>query len=241
LFGTAEAQEQTKSCEVSLGGDACVFDVTATADGVLIVDTKAGIDKSRWRASIFRFRMPSSQPDSVASKVGNGTAMFSGAATLRVVSGLKYVVAVTLERPPAPGSPIEAIVRFRGPAVIAGPRANSGFLQFGARWTADESLVLISKDVGPERWDVVWNPADGTLVGNVHLRSGDLAFIACSRTGQTESEVLFSCASAPRCTPSCSPGAWTPIASALPLPISFLEPPIVDDSGGDSPSIRGSE
>lgn len=104
----------TKTCSFGAAGDACVFDLTATANGTLIVDTQASVTGQRWRATICQVLSPS-----CSSNVGTGTtSAFSGAATKAVVSGTQYIGAVTYDRP-LPGSfPNSVTVRFNGPVTV---------------------------------------------------------------------------------------------------------------------------
>ena len=53
----------------------------------------------------------------------------------------------------------------------------------GTRTTPDGKQVLISKDVGSERWAISMNLDDGTVTGNVFRPGAEPSFVWCERTG----------------------------------------------------------
>lgn len=91
--------------------------------------------------------------------------------------------------------------------------------------TPDGARVLVSRDVGGERWAITRNPADPTTVtGNVFGAGPEPVFVWCQEAGVGENGALsFSCWGADRCDAApCSPEAWSFIADVA-LPASFFE------------------
>ncbi len=69
----------------------------------------------------------------------------------------------------------------------------------GIQRTPDNARVLVSKDVGGERYAITLNTADGTVTGNVFSTNGSAPqFISCDPTGPN----AFSCSVAGTCDPS---------------------------------------
>lgn len=100
----------------------------------------------------------------------------------------------------------------------------------GTRTTPDGRQVLISKDVGNERWAISMNLADGTVTGNVFRPGDEPSFVWCERTGDDGSldpvsgEIRFSCRGAAPCEASpCEASAWTTLGDVA-LPGSFFLP-----------------
>lgn len=95
----------------------------------------------------------------------------------------------------------------------------------GVQPSVDGKRILISKDVGDQRWVIVWNEDDRTLTGNVFFPGGgDPQFVWCIERGREGGQIQFTCHGAGRCTePPCTRDAWTKIADVV-LPLSFLEP-----------------
>lgn len=96
----------------------------------------------------------------------------------------------------------------------------------GVQPSRDAKRTLISKDVGAERWAIVWNRDDRTITGNVFFPGGgDPQFVWCAARGGNEVEIQFSCHAAQRCgAPPCRDDTWAKLADVI-LPVSFLEPP----------------
>ena len=100
----------------------------------------------------------------------------------------------------------------------------------GTRTTPDGKQVLISKDVGSERWAITRNP-DQTVTGNVFSSSGgEPKFVWCERTGDDgnpdPSAVLidYACSGADRCVAEpCTAAEWSFIGDVT-LPGSFFLP-----------------
>jgi hypothetical protein len=100
----------------------------------------------------------------------------------------------------------------------------------GTRTTPDGRQVLISKDVGNERWAISMNLADGTVTGNVFRPGDEPSFVWCERTGDDGSldpvsgEIRYSCRGAAPCAASpCEASAWTTLGDVA-LPGSFFLP-----------------
>lgn len=95
----------------------------------------------------------------------------------------------------------------------------------GVQPSVDGKRILLSKDVGDQRWVIVWNEDDGTLTGNVFFPGGgDPQFVWCLERGRDGGQIEFTCHGADRCTaPPCTRDEWTKIADVL-LPESFIEP-----------------
>ncbi len=73
--------------------------------------------------------------------------------------------------------------------------------QSGIQRTPDGARVLVSKDVGGQRYAITLNVADGTVTGNVFSTDGSAPqFISCTPTGLN----AFNCRVAATCDPSAS-------------------------------------
>jgi len=102
----------------------------------------------------------------------------------------------------------------------------------GTRTTPDGKQVLISKDVGNERWAITYNLDDKTVTGNVFPISGGApTFLTCDITrveqapNPVDAQYYLSCrASGPCATAPCDPGAWSAASDVGPIPGSFLLP-----------------
>lgn len=71
----------------------------------------------------------------------------------------------------------------------------------GIQRTPDNARVLVSKDVGGQRYAITLNVADGTVTGNVFATDGSAPqFISCVPNGQN----AFNCRVAGTCDPSAS-------------------------------------
>jgi len=100
----------------------------------------------------------------------------------------------------------------------------------GTRTTPDGKRILVSKDVGDERWAIAVDLTDGTATGNVYRPGADPSFVWCQRTGDDGSldpvagEIRYACRGADACAASpCDASAWTDLG-AVALPASFLLP-----------------
>jgi hypothetical protein len=100
----------------------------------------------------------------------------------------------------------------------------------GTRTTPDGKQVLISKDVGNERWAISMNLDDGTVTGNVFRPDAEPSFVWCERTGDdgsldpVDGEIRYACRGAAPCDASpCESSAWTAIGDVA-LPGSFFLP-----------------
>ena len=76
------------SCDMLVSGDACVFDIEATDDGTIQVDTQASLEGERWRVTTVE-----TNEAPAISNVGTGSTMdFTGSDIVkrRVFRGLFY-------------------------------------------------------------------------------------------------------------------------------------------------------
>ena len=112
--------------------------------------------------------------------------------------------------------------------LAAGATAQTGA---GTRTTPDGKQILISKDVGEERWAINVDLVDGTVTGNVFSPGGgDPQFVWCERAGDDGSLdpgdgiIQYSCRGSDRCAGSpCLASSWVPLGEVS-LPGSFLLP-----------------
>ena len=84
----AQGVDGIKSCDVLASGDACVFDIEATDDGTIQVNTQASLEGERWRVTIVE-----TNEAPAISNVGTGSTMdFTGSDIMkrRVFRGLFY-------------------------------------------------------------------------------------------------------------------------------------------------------
>ena len=96
----------------------------------------------------------------------------------------------------------------------------------GVRASADGTHVLVSKDVGAERWAITRDVRDGSVTGNVFFPGGgDPLFVWCEQVGQTGELLGLTCHGADRCLIApCPREDWTFVANVA-LPESFFAPP----------------
>jgi Tol biopolymer transport system component len=136
---------------------------------------------------------------------------------------------------------VETRSRVEGPIARAEQRTDSSPLgtEAGARGsgvqrTPEGDLTLISKRVGAEQWAITFNPADGSVTGNIFFTDGrPPKFVACERVGDDGNPdpyavaIAFSCQGADECAASSCPAAddWGSIADRVTLPGSFFLPP----------------
>lgn len=95
-----------------------------------------------------------------------------------------------------------------------------------AALTQDGARVLLSKDVGAERWAITHNfDEDGTVTGNVFFPGGgDPQFLWCEDITVGDGDLLLRCLGADLCTSSpCAQEDWSLIAE-VPIPGSFFQP-----------------
>ena len=89
--------------------------------------------------------------------------------------GVPITLPRTFFEPPAPGS-------------------GSGDRLSGLQLSRDAARVLISKDVGSERWAITRNLDDGTVTGNVFYPDGrEPAFLWCAQTAEAAFELTYEC------------------------------------------------
>lgn len=101
----------------------------------------------------------------------------------------------------------------------------------GVQITRDGRRNLVSKDVSGERWAIVFDPADGSVTGNVFRPGAAPQFVWCSLEhddGNPDPEQIlrtFSCFGAEACTTQeCTGSSWQAISEVV-LPGSFFLPP----------------
>jgi hypothetical protein len=101
----------------------------------------------------------------------------------------------------------------------------------GSRSTSDGHRILISKDVGQERWAMNLDLNDGTMTGNVFFPGGGPPkFVWCERKGDDRSldpvlgEIRYACRGAEVCQQApCADGGWATIGEVS-VPGSFFLP-----------------
>lgn len=110
--------------------------------------------------------------------------------------------------------------------------AQRGFAaEAGTRSTPDGHQVLISKDVGGERWAMNLDLNSGTLTGNVFFPDGSPPkFVWCERTGTDGSldpvsgEIRYRCKGGETCAQApCADSGWSDLGEVS-LPGSFFLP-----------------
>lgn len=89
--------------------------------------------------------------------------------------------------------------------------------------TRNREQVLISKDVGSERWAITFDPDGGQITGNVMTSSGPV-FVDCSVVAATLEDLTFACFSLSACGSEPCTRDWMPFVSSVTLPLSFLRP-----------------
>lgn len=102
--------------------------------------------------------------------------------------------------------------------------ASGASAQSGIQITPDSRRVLVSKDVGTERWALTRNLEDGSVTGNVFFSDG-LApqFIACEEVAREGDSVRLRCDSSLNCPLlPCLVTEWKSLGEVL-LPVSFFE------------------
>lgn len=112
----------------------------------------------------------------------------------------------------------------------------------GMQMARDGHRVMISKDVGDERWAIIYDMDDHTAMGNVFFQSGGPpAFVWCMETGddgnpdRRHAEMRFACYGADPCSVEpCSSEEWRFIDDVM-LPGGFFMPPQTSGSGMMSP------
>ena len=110
-------------------------------------------------------------------------------------------------------------------AVVRTP-AHAQDRQSGVQITPNGKRVLISKDVGGQRWAITRNLNDGTVTGNVYLPDGgDPSFLFCSQSSATVDSVDLSCFSAGSCLASPCGGIYFSFIADVTLPQAFFAPP----------------
>lgn len=115
-----------------------------------------------------------------------------------------------------------ALVALAAPAFAAGR---------GIQLSPDAVTVLVSKDIGNERWAITLDFERGSVAGNVFRTDGDPAFVWCGLTGADENpdpaqtQFSFLCFGADRClsTPCVIDEEWVQLGPVT-IPGSFFLP-----------------
>jgi hypothetical protein len=120
--------------------------------------------------------------------------------------------------------------------LVAAPAAHAQQRQSGLQITPNGRRVLISKDLGGQRWAITRNLNDGTVTGNVYdTGGGDPTFLFCAQSSATVEEVVLSCYGAPRCTAGPCGGVDFSLIADVTLPQSFFLPPVGASAAADAP------
>lgn len=88
----------------------------------------------------------------------------------------------------------------------------------------DVGTVLISKDVGQDRWAISYRPSSGVTTGNVYTADGGAVFLKCDRRGIEQGQVILSCSTGAGCSDTECP-AFEPIGGEIPIACSFFTAP----------------
>jgi len=117
------------------------------------------------------------------------------------------------------GSPASVVQGFDEPLQDGGSSS-------GVQITPDLGRVLVSKDVGAERWAITRHLDDKTVTGNVFGGPGSAPkFVWCEQTGESGGDVALRCFGADGCNRApCTSDQWTPIGPVT-LPLAFFAPP----------------
>ena len=88
--------------------------------------------------------------------------------------------------------------------------------------------VLVSKDVGAERWAIVRDESDGTVTGNVFI-AGETTprFVFCREiaTNPSSAEITYDCRGAAQCVEApCDPAGWVSLGEVR-ISATFFFPP----------------
>ena len=102
----------------------------------------------------------------------------------------------------------------------------------GVQTTPGQDVVLVSKDVGDERWAIALDLRTGTAIGNVFpMGGGPPSFVWCSAKSvvlapdPNQTSYTLDCFGASACpNPPCATTAWTYVQT-VDLPGSFLFSP----------------
>jgi hypothetical protein len=121
-------------------------------------------------------------------------------------------------------------------ALVLAPRPSAAAdRQSGVQMSQSGFYVLVSKDVGSDRWAITAD-SDGEVVGNVFPQDGGAPqFVDCFVNDQdtTDTDYAFDCSVASSCGDACNDSDWQSVGEVM-LAKSFLTPP-----GGDAPFSLG--
>ena len=92
----------------------------------------------------------------------------------------------------------------------------------GLQISPDDQRIIVQKDVGTERWVVVYNVDDGSVTGNVFRLDEDPVFLWCELIDTTDHDLDYDCFAADSCRDdSCQVDDWNFVSSPL-VPKSFF-------------------
>jgi len=119
-----------------------------------------------------------------------------------------------------PGVDLSTVATSRGDT--PDQTAHAAMTNVGFQETPDREHVLVSSDVGNERWAIALNRSDRTLTGNVFLPGGgDPSFVSCQQTFSVPDS--FGCWGAGPCVEDGCEDQYTFI-STVALPAGFFGP-----------------
>jgi subtilisin family serine protease len=103
----------------------------------------------------------------------------------------------------------------------------------GLQITPDGRRMLVSKDIGTERWAITENASDRSVTGNVFREGGGpVSFVFCERLGDDGNpdpyaiQIRYGCQGASACTDAtCSTSPWSPLGETTLAGAFFLPPP----------------
>lgn len=95
----------------------------------------------------------------------------------------------------------------------------------------DDTMTIVQKDFGGERWSVTFRRADGAVMGNVFFTDERApAFLSCSVLAATEDDLTYRCASADPCVEGpCNTLDYETDVDPVSVPRDFFLPPEDDD------------
>ena len=112
-------------------------------------------------------------------------------------------------------------------ALLLFPRSAAAQRQSGIQVDPSGFYILVSKDVGQERWSIVYDMVGLTVLGNVFPQDGSSPkFVSCVVLNESPSgDLTLDCAGADACTASpCDDRKWTELG-VVNLSGSFFAPP----------------